>query len=152
MIGSGANVKFIPALSIFWTTRQGLLAKMDHIKPISNDWIYRGFNPANNAHTYDHLSGVRILSSVDDIPGSGPEFHVSASKNGGRLRAHEAVEVLAGLASPFPWEEWEEDNHVPNGIARHYWRHTDPTKRKPCPCKPNEKPTIEGDYEHRNEG
>ncbi len=73
----------------------------------------------------------------------GPEYHVSVSFRGGRMPA-----------ASIPWflKEWDmegadEDNHVPNAIARHFWK---PVAEKyhgyVCPCKENEHAIVEGDY------
>lgn len=124
---------------------------MNALKPKSSLWKYAGKNPSNDADIWDHLDGTRILSSVHDVSESGLEYHVSISKLGQRCAPSDALEVLRGIDSGFPVEQWDEDNHLP-GIARHYWAHTDPAKRKPCECKANEKPHVEGDYLWRELG
>lgn len=119
----------------------------EHIRPTSSLWFYQGIDPRSGAHVYDHVAGYRILSAVEEA-GNGPEFHVSISKSGVRLSSQEAREVLLGLDTHFPVEQWDEDNHL-SSVARNFWAHTDPTKRRPCACKANERPTVEGDFTWR---
>lgn len=123
----------------------------DHIKPSSASWIYKGRQPFwPKAHVFDHLDGTRLLSGVEDVTGDGPNYHVSVSRSGHRISAYEARQIILGLASPFPAEQWFEDNHQ-SSIARNFWANVDPAKRKPCECIANEKPTQEGDFTWRKD-
>lgn len=100
---------------------------------------------------------LKVFSAVEvayDGPGSiekGPEYHLSMSKalptgEPSRCSLAEAMWVLA----QFGLDGWEEDNHVPNGVVRNFWR---PIAENlvgiECECKETETLVVEGDYEHR---
>lgn len=94
------------------------------------------------------LSALEVAHDPDDIE-KGPEYHVSISRkvNGFPVRAdrNDARFVLAA----FGMQDADEDNHVPNGIVRNYWK---PVAERLighlCPCKDEEPAMIEdkGDY------
>ena len=68
-------------------------------------------------------SGLFALSAVEVAkdphgPDLGPEYHLSVSLNGGRCPASDALYVLAS----FGLEDAKEDNHVPGGFVRNFWR------------------------------
>lgn len=80
----------------------------------------------------------------------GPEFHLSISKNnrrGGTTRTTSA-EALWCLAQ-FDLIDAKEDNHVPHGLVRNFWRPVaDNLSGYECPCAADE-PAIQedkGDY------
>lgn len=94
--------------------------------------------------------GVFVLSAVEvtDEPGKpklGPEYHISISANGKRCSSSAARMVLAA----FRLEDATEDNHVPSGKVRNFWRPVaDNLSGYECPCAETE-PTIredKGDY------
>lgn len=91
------------------------------------------------------MSSVEVANDENDID-KGPEYHVSVSKNGGRCSKNEAQFVLRA----FGMEDADEDNHVPNGVVRNFWK---PVAEKfighVCPCKDTETPVVEDDYEWR---
>lgn len=119
------------------------------IKPASSAWVYKGQQPTwPHAHIFDHLDGTRILSGVENVSEDGMNYHISVSRLGKRLSAADARQVLMGLKTNFPVEQWFEDNHA-SSIARNYWVHVDPAKRKPCECVAKEKPNVEGDFTWR---
>lgn len=90
---------------------------------------------------------LRIMSAVEVADKKiGFEYHISISKNGMiRCDSNEANWVL----QQFGLEGWEEDNHVPYGIVRNFWR---PVAENligmECKCKADEPEIIEnkGDY------
>lgn len=104
------------------------------------------------------VHGLKVLSAVEvasDGPGSvekGPEYHISISKpdpvtgNPARCSLAEAMWVLG----QFGLDGWEEDNHVPNGVVRNFWR---PVAENlvglECVCKATETLVVEGDFESR---
>jgi len=76
----------------------------------------------------------------------GFEYHISITKMGmKRCDSNEAKWVLR----QFGLDGWEEDNHVPYGVARHFWR---PVAENlvglECKCKADEPEIVEdkGDY------
>lgn len=96
-------------------------------------------------------NGLFVLSAVekpDPQPGEmdvGPEYHLSISANGQRCSSADAVWVLA----QFDLLDAKEDNHVPSGRVRNFWRPVaDRLSGYECPCQDVE-PAIresKGDY------
>ncbi len=94
--------------------------------------------------------GVFVLSAVEvaEEPGKpslGPEYHLSVSSNGRRCSSSTARIVLAD----FGLEDAKEDNHVPGGKVRNYWRPVaDHLSGYECPCVDTEPKMVEdkGDY------
>lgn len=124
-------------------------------KPIEGSWDYRGkiTRDVSEMFVYDHILGMRVISSIDFIKGK-PEWHLSVSKakfsgySGDVELSRPSIEEARRILKQFGAEDFDEDNHVP-GKARHFWLAVTPTLRKPCDCKENEKPIIEGEYEWR---
>lgn len=117
------------------------------------DWTYvtHTYNNGFYAEYWESVAGHLAISAVevvtdDDHEPPGPEYHVSFSKDGGRVPADE----MARLLKIFGMQGATEDNHVEGGIARHYWM---PVKALligiECPCKTTETVVVEGDYEYR---
>lgn len=81
-------------------------------------------------------SGLFCLSALEvaSEPGKsalGPEYHLSVSMNGQRCTAADAAFALAS----FGLEDAKEDNHVPNGRVRNFWRPVaDSLSGYECPC------------------
>lgn len=94
------------------------------------------------------ISAVEVAQDKDGID-RGPEYHISISKFGRdkriRCDSSEAQYVLRA----FGLEGAEEDNHVPHGIVRNFWRTVaEPMIGLECACKADE-PAIredKGDY------
>ena len=68
-------------------------------------------------------SGLFALSAVEVAtdPGEpvlGPEYHLSITHNGQRCSSADALFALAA----FGLGDAREDNHVPNGRVRNFWR------------------------------
>lgn len=111
-------------------------------------WVTLGF--AGVMWEQPHY-GIRVISAVEvakDADGidRGPEYHISISKtNGRRCPMQDAQQVLV----QFDLAGAEEDNHVPHGIVRNFWRPVaDRFVGMECACKADE-PAIredKGDY------
>lgn len=95
-------------------------------------------------------NGIFALSAVEvaNEPGKmalGPEFHLSISNNGQRCTTADALWALA----QFDLLDAKEDNHVPGGKVRNFWRPVaDHLSGYECPCVEDE-PAIrenKGDY------
>jgi len=100
---------------------------------------------------YEHpASGLFALSAVEVAsepgkPDLGPEYHLSVSLNGQRCTSADALFTLHcfGLADA------REDNHVPSGRVRNFWRPVaDNLSGYECPCVADEPAIVEdkGDY------
>lgn len=100
-------------------------------------------------------SGMQTFSAVEVAhdPGAlelGPEYHLSISKHGSgsRPKRTSSAEALWCLAQ-FELLDAKEDNHVPSGNVRNFWRPVaDRLSGYECPCT-NEEPAIredKGDY------
>lgn len=85
-------------------------------------------------------TGLFVLSAVEvaNEPGQpqlGPEYHLSISRNGGRCPGNVAKAVLRA----FGLEDAKEDNHVPSGFVRNFWRPVaDHLSGYECPCVEDE--------------
>lgn len=125
------------------------------LKPKSNEWTELEL-PASITLGYDgsgwlHKHGFYVISSVEVMAdeNKGPEYHLSmsfqTSKGPARVTSSEAKWIL----DQFGLEGAEEDNHVPYGIARNFWRTVaEPLIGLECPCK-EEEPAIrenKGDF------
>lgn len=96
-------------------------------------------------HSLFVISAVEVASDED----KGPEYHISISKQlvsgPTRCTSHEAKWVL----EQFGLQGAEEDNHVPSGVARNFWR---PLATgligMDCKCKADEPAIVEdkGDF------
>lgn len=101
-----------------------------------------------------HANGFLVLSAVEkasdpDGIDRGPEYHLSFSKDvGGRKVRVDSIEAK-WLLEQFDLHGAEEDNHVPHGIVRNFWRPVrDDMVGLECACK-DEEPVIrenKGDY------
>lgn len=92
-------------------------------------------------------TGLLVISAVekpDPEPGefdAGPEYHLSISAMGSRCSSADAMWALGqfGLADA------KEDNHVPSGRVRNFWRPVaDRFSGFECPCQDSE-PAIRED-------
>ncbi len=93
-------------------------------------------SPLQGATMWTHITGVKASSSVDDVNGDGPTWHVGVtqrSASGATVRAGRTAMRLARWA--FDMKEAEEDNHGPVRVLRSLWLPVDPARRKPCACK-----------------
>ncbi len=95
-----------------------------------------------------HHTGLCVLSAVEVAtpepgePALGPEFHLSISHaSGRRCTSQEARDVLEQFGLP----DAREDNHVPHGKVRNFWRPVaDHLSGYECPCVDQE-PAIRED-------
>jgi hypothetical protein len=94
------------------------------------------------------ISAVEVAAPEGGVS-KGPEYHVSISlqtlAGPARCTSADAVFVLAA----FDLLEAEEDNHVPNGLVRNFWRPVaEPLIGLECACKADEPAIVEdkGDF------
>lgn len=96
-------------------------------------------------------NGLFVLSAVEVTsepgkPDLGPEYHLSVSKAGNkRCSSADALWVLA----QFDLLDALEDNHVPGGFVRNFWRPVaDHLSGYECPCVATEPAMVEdkGDF------
>lgn len=92
-------------------------------------------------------TGMFVMSAVEVAkpePGEmplGPEYHLSVSHNGARCTAGDALWVLHA----FGLADAKEDNHVPSGKVRNFWRPVaDHLSGYECPCVDSE-PAVRED-------
>lgn len=91
------------------------------------------------------ISAVEVASEKVGTPALGPAYHLSISMGGQRCSTADALWVLGqfGLVDAL------EDNHVPSGRVRNFWRYVaDNLSGMQCPCT-DEEPAIredKGDY------
>lgn len=102
---------------------------------------------------YNRAHEVQVISSIESVSGEGPEsrheYHVSISRlpwmgKPSRCPNHLARWVL----KEFDFVDCSEDNHVPHGIARNYWRPVAENQSPVCHCVETEPKIVEdkGDY------
>jgi hypothetical protein len=91
-------------------------------------------------------AGISVISAVEVVkepgkPELGPEYHISVSANGQRCTPEQAHWTL----QQFGLEDAKEDNHVPSGRVRNYWRPVaDHLSGYECPCVADE-PAVRDD-------
>lgn len=101
-----------------------------------------------------HKTGLCVISAVEvtaDLPPKGPEYHISISK---WSRRHPGPQRCSSAEARWVLREFqldgaEEDNHVPNGVVRNFWRAVaDPLVGLECWCKASEPAIVEdkGDF------
>lgn len=116
-----------------WRQITGIALPMDNL----------GFPYEVWAHD-EHGIGVITAVEVARDPGQpelGPEYHVSISAFGQRCSAADALWTLA----QFDLSDAKEDNHVPSGKVRNFWRPVaDRLSGYDCPCVADE-PAIRED-------
>lgn len=101
-------------------------------------------------HAESSLAVISAVEFIDDGKVDGPEYHLSISKQHRtlgtrRCSSNEARWVLV----QFGLEEAIEDNHVPGGLVRNFWRPVaDPMVGRECLCIEGENAILEdkGDY------
>lgn len=90
------------------------------------------------------LSAVEVAEDPRQ-PGHGPDYHLSVSRFGERCSSADALWVL----EQFDLLDAREDNHVPSGAVRNFWRPVaDNLSGYECPCVEDEPAIVEdkGDY------
>lgn len=122
-------------------------------QPKGTGWVQKDASALNSPYpiqAWAHKSGIFCLSAVEVAdeegqPKLGPEYHLSISNLGNRCTSAEAAFAL----HDFDLEDAKEDNHVPNGKVRNFWRPVaDNLSGYQCPCKDEEPAIVEdkGDY------
>lgn len=127
------------------------------LRPRGSGWSEVNFRlPHNNfgfpSRTYEHRkSGLVVISSVETMSDEdkGPEFHISISlqRNGRGCRCDS--NTAKWVLDQFGLDGAEEDNHVPGGIVRNFWRTVAaPLIGMECECKEAEPAIVEdkGDF------
>lgn len=97
---------------------------------------------------------IRVISAVEvavdkDGSSNGPEYHISISRLEGAQPARVNTFDAKWVLRQFGLEGAEEDNHVPHGIARNFWRPVaESLVGKECACKADEPAIVEdkGDF------
>lgn len=133
------------------------------LRPKGSGWAQatvdaRRFTVGFPARAYSHRDGIFVISAVEvakdaDNIERGFEYHISISRPvspgiTARCSSQEAQWVLR----QFGLDGAEEDNHVPNGKVRNFWR---PVASRliglECACKEQESAIVEdkGDYTWR---
>jgi hypothetical protein len=101
---------------------------------------------------YNRGQEVQVLSSIEMVSGEGPdrpEFHLSISALPYMGHVKRASESLARwVLKEFDFTDYAQDNHVPNGIVRNYWRPVAENKSPVCHCVESEPKIVEdkGDF------
>jgi hypothetical protein len=94
------------------------------------------------------ISAVEVAEDKDGI-NRGPEYHLSMSKNIAGMKARCDSNDAKWILEQFGLDGAEEDNHVPGGFVRNFWRAVaDPLVGMECACKADE-PAIKenkGDF------
>lgn len=98
---------------------------------------------------YLHDSGLFVISAVETMSDEdkGPGYHLSISQQPGPRRCSSSQ--ARWVWRQFGLEGAEEDNHVPRGIVRNFWRPAAlPLIGIECPCKAHEPAIVEdkGDF------
>lgn len=114
-------------------------------------WATLGFTGETWIHLENRLQVISAVEVANDGDGidKGPEFHVSISTwRGGTTARCSSADALWVLGQ-FDLLDAEEDNHVPNGMVRNFWRPVaDKLVGIECACKDAEPAMREdkGDY------
>jgi hypothetical protein len=100
---------------------------------------------AHDANRIGVISAVEVAAEAPGMPPLGPAYHVSVSRFGERCTSGDALWVLA----QFDLLDAKEDNHVPSGKVRNFWRYVaDDLSGHQCACVEVEPAIREdrGDY------
>jgi hypothetical protein len=90
------------------------------------------------------LSAVEVAADADGID-RGPEYHLSFSKEVAGFKVRCDTNDAVWLLREFELEGAEEDNHVPHGFVRNFWRPVaENLVGMECACKEDE-PAIRED-------
>jgi hypothetical protein len=105
------------------------------------------------ARVFMHKTHVAVISAVevaaDGKIDKGPEYHLSISRQTPMGPRRCTSETARWVLKQFGLDGAEEDNHVPNGVVRNFWRPVaDPLVGLECECKEEEPAIIEdkGDF------
>lgn len=111
-------------------------------------WVTLGYRAESWAHRETRLcviSAVEVAADADGID-KGPEYHVSVSLLDRNMRTARCSSADAlWVIAQFDLLDAEEDNHVPGGLVRNWWRPiADHLAGIECACKDDE-PAIRED-------
>lgn len=85
---------------------------------------------------------ILVLSAAEMVTEHGgptqAQYHLSVTVDGRRA----GREAMRKVRADFGMTAAEEDNHVPNGVARNLWLHVRACEQHVCPCKDTE-PAVE---------
>lgn len=101
-------------------------------------------------HAASSLSVISAVEFIDDGKVDGPEYHVSISRQHPTLGTRRCSSTEARwVLVQFGMEGAHEDNHVPHGLVRNFWRPvSDPMVGRECLCVEGENAIREdkGDF------
>lgn len=101
-------------------------------------------------HAASSLSVISTVEFIGDGKVDGPEYHVSISRQHRTLGTRRCTSVEARwVLVQFGMNGAHEDNHVPGGLVRNFWRPVaDPMVGRECLCVETENAIVEdkGDY------
>jgi len=101
-------------------------------------------------HDESSLAVISAVEFIDDGKVDGPEYHVSISRQHRTLGTRRCSSNDARwVLKQFGIEEATEDNHVPHGLVRNFWRPVaDPMVGRECLCVEGENAIKEdrGDF------
>ena len=100
---------------------------------------------AHDANGLGAISSVEVAAEKVGVKPMGPAYHLSVSAFGERCSSADALWVLG----QFDLVDAKEDNHVPNGVVRNFWRYVaDHLSGIECPCVAEEPAMVEdkGDF------
>ena len=129
---------------------ESVISAVQPKKPSGSKWkrlSYKnltGYPTQMYFHKPTKLCVISAVEVASHAPGLEPicTYHVSMSKNG-KYRA--TPEETRFVLRAFGMEDASEDNHVPGGIARNFWRPVnDNMADYVCPCQDSE-PAIKED-------
>lgn len=120
-----------------WTRIHGVRLPLEELGFPYEIWMHRA-------------SGLGVISALEVAvdpgqPSLGPEWHLSVSRGGERCTSADAQWMLA----QFDLTDAKEDNHVPSGKVRNFWRPVaDSLSGIECKCVDDEPAVREdkGDY------
>lgn len=120
-----------------WTRIHGVRLPLEELGFPYEIWMHRE-------------SGLGVINALEVAvdpgqPSLGPEWHLSVSLGGERCTSDDAQWVLG----QFDLTDAKEDNHVPSGRVRNFWRPVaDPLAGIECKCVDDEPAVREdkGDY------
>lgn len=107
--------------------------------------IARGYHHAERRLTV--ISAVEVAD--DGKIDKGPEYHLSISRSTPQGPARCSSDAARWVLRQFGLDGAEEDNHVPYGMVRNFWRPVaDPLVGLECECKAEEPAIVEdkGDF------
>lgn len=111
-----------------------------------------GFTAPTRAFFHDasSLAVIAAVEFIDDGKVDGPEYHLSISRQHRTLGTRRCSSTEARwVLIQFGLDGALEDNHVPHGLVRNFWRPVaDPMVGRDCRCVESENAIVEdkGDY------